>query len=470
MADGNVNIVFRASGADATAKEIASVKTATKDAEQSVAALNTRLERFKKYQSAGLMSGQDSVVLGAKARSLSAQRVGSSGASHVVSKEAQLLAQAGGKFSAGMSAGAASLNYAARIMGDSSGALAKVAANISSLGAIGAGGLSVAQSGGAVGAAGKVTLGLGAALVGYDIGAAIGNWVVGLFDDSTTDEYKEKAASARERHLRKASGEFADASFARELGGIQTSDEVSSKLKTLEDELFARSQKLMRGIDGSRENEDAVGRLEQQIQVLKKKQAELLAKENSQKEAALVASRNQDLDSGLKSRDAVAKENAWQRTFRVADADTQIAMAKARQAQAESEYNRLSVWATNASDDSSVTQEEWSNAMRALEDAFAESEKFKDVVSDLQESAKAEAAARQQELQKNAEEEAKSRQESVFAGNYQSGGNSLARVGLMASSPAVKSIEITAKNTEAIAKTARDILQKVNKAAPAVAG
>lgn len=475
MAEGTVEIGFKTTGVAQATGAFDNIKQAAQETEGSVDALNERMQRLRKYQKAGLISGQDVAVLQTRARNLSAQRLAGAGNSHVVSKEAQLLAQAGGKFSAGMSAGAASLNYAARIMGDSSGALAKVAANVSSLGAIGAGGMSIAQAGGTVGAVGKVTLGIGASLVGYDIGKAIGDWLIGFFDETTTDEYKEKAARVMARARRKNQNAFAEASFDRELSGMKTSAEVSAKLKALEDELFNRAEQFNRGLDGSRENQDAIDRIEKQIIALKQKQAALLTQENSKKQADIIADRNKDLVKDFSGFDKTSRENAWQREFSSANLETQLAMAKQRQADAQANFNKLSLWMGKAQNDTTVKNEQWERAKSEMHEAFQESEKFKDVVHNVSEAMKEEAKAKRELAPKeaaleDAKHQAESRMNSVFAGGYQSNGNSLARVGLMASSPAVKGIEITAKNTGLILKAAQDILKKVGNRTVAVAG
>lgn len=473
MAEGDIRINFRSEGAGKVQSDLEAVGAATREAEQEAKLLRERLERFQSLRVRGLLGYDEFRGLSSDAKRLSAQRVGISGTSHVVSKEAQMLAAAGGKFSAGMSAGAASLNYAARIMGDSSGAMAKVAANLSSLGAIGAGSMSVAQTGGVVGMLGRAGLAVGVGMAAYDVGGAIGDWLVGVLDETQSEEYKERARRARERFLGEQQVKFDAVAFDRTLAGLNTAADAEAALKTAKDALWERTTKMTLGLDGSRENEQAIERLEKEVVALRKKQVALLAEENRRAEDKRWGERGAALDDVFAEAERAKAEAEWTRTYDAASAVEKASMARAAQEKSEADIVRLSTWLMNNQGSQYISDEEWNAQLAALTEAQSALARFADLVESATDAVRSEAEERARQEAEDAERAAEAdaeRREAVFAGGYQSGGNSLARVGLMASSPVVRSIEITARNTAEIAAVAEEISRKLDLSRPAVAG
>lgn len=450
MTNGNIAINFEAKGARAVAADI-----------------DALTERMRRFREAGLISGQDVAALRSRAVSQSTARQ-----SFVVSNQAQQLAAAGAKFSQGMSMGAGALTLAARAMGQSTGALSQVAAALGNFGAIGSGALAYLGQGGTLGKIGTIGAGLGTFGAGYGIGNWLWDTVAAPFVDPTsTDEYRKRVARAAEKHRRVNQGRFDDAAFARDLAQTKTSEEAAAKLKALENELFERVQKFSLGLDGSRENQDTIVRLEKQIVALKEKQAKLLTDENAKRQADLSAVRSAEAESIIEDAAVASRERKFSREYESATSEEQARIARERLAQANADATRAAGKLLNAP--LSVSDEEFEKMKRELVDANAEIARFEDLLFNAEKALRSENEARAAEAEakrKSAEAQAKAEQEAVFAGGYQSSGNSLARVGLMASSPAMKGIDITAKNTEAIAKSAQEILRKVDKGTVARAG
>ena len=454
MARGDIQINFEATG--------------TKQVGAEIDALTDRLQR---YQKAGLVSGQDVAALRSRAISQSMPQQ-----SFVVSKQAQQLAAAGSKFSQGMSMGAGALTLAARAMGQSTGALSQVAAALGNFGAIGSGALAYLGQGGALGKIGMAGAGLGAFGAGYGVGDWIYRNALAPFLDSTaTDEYRERAARAAEKHRRENQGRFDDAAFDRDLAGTKTSDEAATKLAALENELFERAQKFNLGLDGSTENRESISRIEKQIVVLKQKQAALLDEENRKSQADLATARAAEAKDLIEDAAAASRERKFEREYDEATTEEQIRMARERLERANADATSVAGRLLNAN--GAVSDEEFERMKQKLVSANAEIDRFEDLLFAAERTLKSEtearekaAAAEAEAKRKSAEAQAKAAQEAVFAGGYQSSGNSLARVGLMASSPVMKGIDITAKNTEAIAKAAQEILRKVDKGTVARAG
>lgn len=450
MAKGDIQINFEATGTQRAAAEIDG--------------LTGRLQHFRK---AGLVSGQDVVAL--RSRALAQ---GGAQQSYVVSAQAQRLVSAGAKFSQGMSMGAGALTLAARTMGQSTGALSQVAAALGNFGAIGSGALSYLGQGGTLGKVGTLGAGLGAVSAGYGVGNWLWNTLAAPFVDPTgTDAYRERAARAAEKFRRENQVRFDDASFARNLAGTKTSDEASAKLKALENELFERVQKFSLGLDGSRENQDTISRIEKQIVALKEKQTTLISDENAKRQADLSVARSAETESIIESAATAFRERKFAREYEAATPEEQVRIARERLAQANAAATRAAGTLLNA--DGSVSDGEFEKMKRELVDANAEIARFEDLLFNAEKTLRAEnevRAAETEAARKSAEAQAKAEQEAVFAGGYQSSGNSLARVGLMASSPVMKGIDITAKNTETIAKAAQEILRKVDKGTVARAG
>lgn len=450
MTNGNIAINFEAKGASAVASDI-----------------DALIERMRRFREAGLISGQDVAALRSRAVSQSTARQ-----SFVVSNQAQRLAAAGAKFSQGMTMATGALTVAARAFGDGSGKLAQVAATFGNFGAIGSGALAYLGQGGTLGKIGMTGAGLGIFGAGYGVGDWIyRNTLAPLIDPTETDAYRERAARAAEKHRRVNQGRFDDAAFARDLAGTKTSDEAAAKLKALENELFERVQKFSLGLDGSRENQDTIVRLEKQIVAMKEKQAKLLTDENAKRQADLSAARSAETESIIEEASAASRERKFSREYESATSEEQARIARERLAQANADATSAAGKLLNAP--GTVSDEEFEKMKRELVDANAEIARFEDLLFNAEKALRSENEARAAEAEakrKSAEAQAKAEQEAVFAGGYQSSGNSLARVGLMASSPVMKGIDITAKNTEAIAKAAQEILRKVDKGTVARAG
>lgn len=450
MARGDIQINFEATG--------------TKQVGAEIDALTDRLQR---YQKAGLVSGQDVAALRSRAISQSMPQQ-----SFVVSKQAQQLAAAGSKFSQGMSMGAGALTLAARAMGQSTGALSQVAAALGNFGAIGSGALAYLGQGGALGKIGMAGAGLGIFGAGYGVGDWIyRNALAPFINPTDTDEYRERATRAAEKFRRENQARFDEAAFARDLAGTKTSDEAATKLAALENELFERVQKFSLGLDGSRENQDTIARLEKQIVALKEKQAKLLTDENAKRQADLSAARSAETESIIEDAAVASRERKFAREYESSTTEEQIRMARERLERANADATSVAGRLLNAN--GAVSDEEFERMKQKLVSANAEIARFEDLLFNAEKSLRSENEARAAEAEvrrKSAEAQAKAEQEAVFAGGYQSNGNSLARVGLMASSPVMKGIDITAKNTEAIAKAAQEILRKVDKGTVARAG
>jgi len=454
MARGDIQINFEATGTKQVAAEV-----------------DALTERLQRYQKAGLVSGQDVAALRSRAISQSAAQQ-----SFVVSKQAQQLAAAGSKFSQGMSMGAGALTLAARAMGQSTGALSQVAAALGNFGAIGSGALAYLGQGGTLGKIGMAGAGLGIFGAGYGVGEWIyRNALAPFINPTDTDEYRERAARAAEKFRRENQGRFNDAAFARDLAGASTSEEATAKLKALENELFERVQKFSLGLDGSRENQDTIARLEKQIVALKEKQAKLLADENAKRQADLSAARSAETESIIEDAAVASRERKFAREYESATTEEKIRMARERLERANADATSVAGRLLNAN--GAVSDEEFERMKQKLVSANAEIARFEDLLFAAERTLKSETEAREKDAaaeaearRKSAEAQAKAEQEAVFAGGYQSSGNSLARVGLMASSPVMKGIDITAKNTEAIAKAAQEILRKVDKGTVARAG
>ena len=438
---------------------------------QAGAEIDALTDRLQRYQKAGLVSGQDVAALRSRAISQSMPQQ-----SFVVSNQAQRLAAAGSKFSQGMTMGAGALTLAARAMGQSTGALSQVAAALGNFGAIGSGALAYLGQGGTLGKIGTIGAGLGTFGAGYGIGNWLWDTVAAPFVDPTsTDEYRERAARAAEKNRRVNQGRFDDAAFARDLAGTKTSDEATAKLTALENELFERVQKFSLGLDGSRENQDTIARLEKQIVALKEKQAKLLTDENAKRQADLSAARSAETESIIEDAAVASRERKFAREYESATTEEQIRMARERLERANADATSVAGRLLNAN--GAVSDEEFERMKQKLVSANAEIARFEDLLFAAERTLKSETEAREKDAaaeaeakRKSAEAQAKAEQEAVFAGGYQSNGNSLARVGLMASSPVMKGIDITAKNTEAIAKAAQEILRKVDKGTVARAG
>ena len=454
MARGDIQINFEATGTKQVGAEI-----------------DALTERLQNYQKAGLVSGQDVAALRSRAISQNTAQQ-----SFVVSKQAQQLAAAGAKFSQGMSMGAGALTLAARAMGQSTGALSQVAAALGNFGAIGSGALAYLGQGGTLGKIGMAGAGLGIFGAGYGVGDWIyRNALAPFINPTDTDEYRERAARAAEKFRRENQARFNDAAFARDLAGTSTSEEATTKLTALENELFERVQKFSLGLDGSRENQDTIVRLEKQIVALKEKQAKLLTDENAKRQADLSAARSAETESIIEDATVASRERKFAREYESATTEEQIRIARERLERANADATSVAGRLLNAN--GAVSDEEFERMKQKLVSANAEIARFEDLLFAAERTLKSEtearekaAAAEAEARRKSAEAQAKAEQEAVFAGGYQSSGNSLARVGLMASSPVMKGIDITAKNTEAIAKAAQEILRKVDKGTVARAG
>lgn len=449
MTNGNIAINFEAKGARAVASDID--------------ALTERMHRFRE---AGLISGQDVAALRSRAVSQSTARQ-----SFVVSNQAQQLAAAGAKFSQGMSMGAGALTLAARAMGQSTGALSQVAAALGNFGAIGSGALAYLGQGGTLGKIGTIGAGLGTFGAGYGIGNWLWDTVAAPFVDPTsTDEYRKRVARAAEKHRRVNQGRFDDAAFARDLAQTKTSEEAAAKLKALENELFERVQKFSLGLDGSRENQDTIVRLEKQIVALKRKQAKLLTAENAKRQAELSETRGKEIDEIVNDALENSRERKFAREYDNASAEEKIRMAQERLAQANAASTTALGTLNAMQSDPNVSDEEFNKVKQNLVEANAEIAAFENLLHSAQKEYEAELNARQKEREAKAKAQSEAEWERALGGAYRSNGNSLARNGLMMSSVAPRGIDITAKNTEIIADIAREILRKVDRGTVARAG
>lgn len=379
----------------------------------------------------------------------------------VVSKQAAEIAKSGQDFQKGMLVGSAALNLASRTMGSASGTLGRVAASLGNLGSI-AGGLGL--SGGIAGALGTAGLVGSVGIASVGVGQWLGNKVFGdwLGWGGPSEEELAKIAALREKNRVRNEGRFSDESFARELGGMTTSAETGAALKALEDEKWQRERRRDIGLDDTAENADALARLDERIAAAKKKNAELVEQENAERERARAKTLNDEMSAALKAQEA----DAWEARFDEAGNDEKLAMLSERKAAANARSTRE---AGNA--EYAETDEAFEAAVAAMREANAEAlemeKRIRAVTKEQTREADAEKKRSEAESEKKATESAR---EANAMSAYSSNGNSLARVGLMASSPAARAIEITAEHTKKVAENTSRIADNTRRASVAVAG
>ncbi|MBQ7332439.1 MAG: hypothetical protein IJW39_04250, partial [Opitutales bacterium] len=279
-----------------------------------------------------------------------------------------------------------------------------------------------------------------------------------------------RVARAAEKHRRVNQGRFDAAAFARALEETKTYDEAAAMIKVLENELFERVQKFNLGLDGSRENQDTIVRLEKQIVTLKRKQVTLLSAENAKRQAELSETRGKEIDEIVNDALEDSRERKFAREYDNASAEEKIRMAQERLAQANAASTTALGTLNAMQSDPNVSDEEFNKVKQNLVEANAEIAAFENLLHRAQKEYEAELNARQKEREAKEKAQAKAEWERALGGAYRSNGNSLARNGLMMSSVAPRGIDITAKNTEIIADIAREILRKVDRGTVARAG
>lgn len=146
---------------------------------------------------------------------------------------------------AGMALSAASV-----ALTNSSNALLKATGNIASLAGVG----------GAVGSAFGMRGSIAGSVFGasWGIGSMLGDWIVGMIDETKTDKWQAKQEKLREKRKTEREGRYEELVFGRQFSGLKTADEAAQALKSLNEQLDELRLKRLAGtLEGRPEEWDA---------------------------------------------------------------------------------------------------------------------------------------------------------------------------------------------------------------------